>query len=211
MHDTRDMMSRRLSLIGQINSILCNFRNVDCGTKIRLVKAYCTSFYGCELWDLSNNYIENICTAWRCGIRQVWRLPNTTHSSLLPGLCKTIPLLDLFYKRMLKFVYRCLNSQSLVVNFIVRHSILFSRMNSTIGRNVLSCSQRYHTSIYNINGCNFNINNIDHVASDVPEDVRDKITMLNELLQCRDGHLRLSSASFNGNDIEQLIHAICTC
>ena len=67
--DTRDMMSRRLSLIGQINSILCNFRNVDCGTKIRLVKAYCTSFYGCELWDLSNNYIENICTAWRCGIR----------------------------------------------------------------------------------------------------------------------------------------------
>ena len=87
-------------------------------------------------------------------------------------------------------------------------------MNSTIGRNVLSCSQRYHTSIYNINGCNFNINNIDHVASDVPEDVRDKITMLNELLQCRDGpdgHLRLSSTSFNGNDIEQLIYAICTC
>ena len=72
------------------------------------------------------------------------------HSSLLPGLCKTIPLLDLFYKRMLKFVYRCLNTQSLIVNFIVRHSILFSRMNSTIGRNVLSCSQRYHTSIHTL-------------------------------------------------------------
>ena len=97
------------------------------------------------------------------------------------------------------------------VNFIVRHSILFSRMNSTIGRNVLSCGQRNHTSIYNIIGCNFNINNIDRAASDVSEDVCilcNKITMLNELLQCRDGRLRLSSTSFNGNDIEQLIHAI---
>ena len=42
--DARDMMSRRFSLIGQINSILCNFRNVDCSTKIRLIKAYCTIF-----------------------------------------------------------------------------------------------------------------------------------------------------------------------
>ena len=85
---------------------------VDRSTKIRLVRAYFTSFYGREPWHITNNCIEYICTAWRRGIRQVWRLPNTTHSSLLPGLCKTIPLLDLFYKRMLKFVYRCLiNSQ----------------------------------------------------------------------------------------------------
>ena len=84
-------------------------------------------------------------------------------------------------------------------------------MNSTIGRNVLNCSKRYHTSIYNIISCNFSINNIDRAASDVSEDVCYKITMLNELLQCRDGHLKLSSTSFNGNDIEQLIHAICTC
>ena len=130
---------------------------VDRSTKIRLVRAYFTSFYGREPWHITNNCIEYICTAWRRGIRQVWRLPNTTHSSLLPGLCKTIPLLDLFYKRMLKFVYRCLNSQSLIVNVIVRHSILFSRMNSTTGRNVLSGCQRYHTSIYNIIGCNFSI------------------------------------------------------
>ena len=52
-------------------------------------------------------------------------------------------------------------------------------------------SQRYHTSIYNIIGCNFSINNIDRAASDVSEDICNKITMLNELLQCRDGHLRL--------------------
>lgn len=207
--DAHDIMSRRFTLISQINSILCNFRNVDCSTKIRLVKAFCTSFYGCELWNMSNNSIENICTAWRCGIRQVWRLPNTTHSTFLPGLCKTIPLHDLFYKRMLKFVYRCINSQSLIVNFIVRHSILFGRMNSTLGRNVLSCSQRYHTSIYNIIDCSFSPNNIDRSAGVASEDVCRQIAVLNELLQCRDGSLSLSSTLFDGNDVEQLIHAVC--
>ena len=33
--DASDIMARRFSLIGQINSILCNFKMVDCSTKIR--------------------------------------------------------------------------------------------------------------------------------------------------------------------------------
>jgi hypothetical protein len=133
-----------------------------------------------------------------------------THSPLLPGLCKQFRCFIFFYKRMFKFVYRCRNSQSLAVNFIVRHSVLLSRMNSTIGPNVLRCSQRYHTSIYIKIGCNFSTNNIDRAANDVSEDDSNKITMLNELLQRRNWHLKLSSTSFNGNDIEQLIYASCT-
>ena len=131
--DANDIMSRRSNLNSRIINIVCNFRKVDCITEFRLVKAYCTSFYGSELWDLSNSCIENICTAWRRGIRHVWRVLNTTHSSLLPGLCGTLLLRDLFFKRMLNVVYQCLNSQSSIVNFITRHSILFGRMNSTIG------------------------------------------------------------------------------
>ena len=38
--DAQDIMSRRFSLIGKINNILCNFRTVDSRTKLRLVKAY---------------------------------------------------------------------------------------------------------------------------------------------------------------------------
>ena len=72
----------------------------NCQTKTRLVKAYCTSFYGAELWDLSKNNIESIFTAWRTGIRRIWHLPNTTHSALIPDLCYTLPLLDMFYMRI---------------------------------------------------------------------------------------------------------------
>ena len=208
--DAKDIMSRRSSLIGQINNILCNFRKVDCSTKIRLVKAYCTSLYGCELWDLSNNCIENICTAWRRGIRQVWRVPNTTHSSLLPGLCETLPLRDLFYKRMLNLIYQCLNSQSPIVNFITRHSILFGRMNSTVGRNVLSCCERYHTTINCIVNRTFLVNNIDRVVCTELEAVSNNVDMLRELLCCREGTFNLSNSSFSHYDIEQLIIFVCT-
>jgi len=151
--------SRKSSLIGQINGILCDFRNVTCNTKIRLIKTYCTSLYGAELWDLSNDIIDSIWIAWRQGVRKVWRLRNTTHSSLLPGISNTMPLIDLRYRRFLKFVYRCLSSRSFVVNVIARHSILFCRMNSIVGRNVLSCCQRYICPLtyYSVIAFRFNI------------------------------------------------------
>ena len=71
--DNEDILSRKLSLVGQINSILCNFRNVDCLIKTLLVKAYCASFYGGEIWDLSHDSIDSICTAWRKGIRRIYK------------------------------------------------------------------------------------------------------------------------------------------
>jgi len=69
--DMHDIESRKSSLIGQINSILCDFRNVTCNTNICLIKTYYTSFYGAELWDLPNDYIDSICIAWRRGVREV--------------------------------------------------------------------------------------------------------------------------------------------
>lgn len=209
--DEHDIMSRRRCLINQINNILCNFRNVDCNTKTRLIKAYCTSFYGSELWDLSNQCVDGICIAWRRGIRQVWRVPITTHSSLIPGLCKTIPLIDLFHKRMLKFIYRCLRSQSSLVNFVARHSILYCRMNSTVGRNATNFCLRYNTTIDNFINCNFNPNNIDSIStSTTPEEYHVNATVLNELIQCRDGILCLSDDSFCQDDVAQLIASLCT-
>jgi len=43
--------------------------------KTKLLKAYCTSFYGSELWDLENENISALCTAWRQALRRVWKLP----------------------------------------------------------------------------------------------------------------------------------------
>ena len=61
--DYDDLCAKKTSLIGQVNKMLCTFRNINCSTKTKLVKSYCTSFYGAEIWDLSHNGIEAICTA----------------------------------------------------------------------------------------------------------------------------------------------------
>jgi len=50
--------------------------------------------------------------AWRKGVRRVWQVPSTTHSALIPGLCDTLPLLDMFFMRMLNFVYAAGASRS---------------------------------------------------------------------------------------------------
>jgi hypothetical protein len=173
------------------------------------VKSYCTSFYGAEVWDLSHNGIEAICIAWRKGIRRIWRLPNTTHSVLIPELCETLPLVDMFYKRMLNFVYRCLNSQSSLVNFVARFGILSGQMDSVVGRNVLNCSLRYNTSIDRILRMEFASRNINRfvVASQVESDIS---AILLELLQCRDGSLTLSNDNFNVTDIAAMIDFLCT-
>jgi Reverse transcriptase (RNA-dependent DNA polymerase) len=57
-NDSEDIFAKRTSLISQVNKILCTFHNVNCFTKTKLVKAYCTSLYGAEIWDLSQSDIQ---------------------------------------------------------------------------------------------------------------------------------------------------------
>jgi hypothetical protein len=54
----------------------------------------------------SHSDVESLCITWRKGIRRVFHLPYTTHSVSIPDLSDrlTLPLVDLFYKRMLTFV-----------------------------------------------------------------------------------------------------------
>jgi len=56
----------------------------------------------------------------------------------------------------------------------------------------------------------FSIENIDRIANTVSDDVCNRLTMLKELLPCKDGMLCLSDESFSSNDVEQLISFLCT-
>ena len=55
--DKRDigLMNGRTRFISRVNNIICVFCKLDCVTKMRLLKAYCSSFYGSELWDLADS------------------------------------------------------------------------------------------------------------------------------------------------------------
>ena len=77
LSDEQDIMSRRNAFISQVNSVLCHFGKLSSVAKARLFHCYCTSYYGCVLWDLSCSAVDDFCIAWRKGIRRilhVWRM-----------------------------------------------------------------------------------------------------------------------------------------
>ena len=102
------------------------------------MRSYCSSLYGSVLWDLSNPCVEDVCVAWRKGLRRVWNIHHT-HSYLLAPLCATLPLRDKLSWRFINFTHSCLWSDSDSVRFVARHGVYFRRMLSPIGRNAQYC------------------------------------------------------------------------
>ena len=87
---SEDIMKRQGDFIGQVNNVLCFFRQQASAVKYRLFCSYCTSLYGCELWQLSHNKLAGFSTTWRKGVRKVWQLPTRVHCHLLPLLCRCL-------------------------------------------------------------------------------------------------------------------------
>jgi len=73
--DNDDIKRCYLSVVRQINEIICYFRNMNSSTKLKLLYSFCSSLYGAELWDLSNCDFECITVAWRKALKRVWSLP----------------------------------------------------------------------------------------------------------------------------------------
>ena len=141
--DNLDILNRRNSLCVQINDVLCYFGSRGPLTKLRLLKAYSSSYYGCELWDLSCKAVGDICMMWRKRLKRVWGLPRDTHSCLLASLCASIPIVDELCRRSCNFINACLSSDCFLISFVARQSIFYSRMASPLGRNTHFCCMRY--------------------------------------------------------------------
>ena len=63
--------------------------------------------YGCELWNLSCNYVNKYIIAWRKIKRRLWILPYTTHSNIVHNLSNDVAFqLD---KRIVRFIHNALN------------------------------------------------------------------------------------------------------
>ena len=102
-NDASDILIRKHSLCGQINKVICYFSNRNSVAKQSLMIAYCSSLYGCELWELNHPGVQNICTFWKMGLRRIRRLPYDSHSNLLQILSDSLPLFDLICRRSINF------------------------------------------------------------------------------------------------------------
>jgi len=145
--DDDDISHRRNCFVGQSNNVLCFFNKLDMLVKLKLFKSYCSSMYGCELWALNSDSIENICVAWRKALRRVLNLPYNTHSCLLPLLSDTIPIYDELCKRSARFITSCIFSPCHLVQSVAWYSVCFGKYSSPLGNNAMLCCNRYDWSI----------------------------------------------------------------
>jgi hypothetical protein len=142
--DCADILKRRSVLIGQINDVLCYFGKLSPILKTDLLYSYCSSLYGCEIWDLNSPQLAAIGVTWRKALKRVWQLPYNTHSNVLYSLCGKWSIDDEIYRRNFRFVLSCINSSCSIVNEVSRMCLLTRPAQSIVGKNVLSFFERYN-------------------------------------------------------------------
>ena len=63
-----------------------NFRNLQHDSIARLFKSHCCSFYGSQAWRIDSPDYKRICISWNKSVRNILRLPYTTHTWILGPL-----------------------------------------------------------------------------------------------------------------------------
>jgi hypothetical protein len=61
--DDADIIKRCGDFIGQVNNTIYYFRKLNSFVQNKLFQSYCTTYYGGELWLLSNRFLEHRCVA----------------------------------------------------------------------------------------------------------------------------------------------------
>jgi hypothetical protein len=99
-----DILHRRNMLCTQTNNVLCYFMRRHSTTILKLLIAFCYSFYGSVLWDLSNLHIKKFCQTCHKGLRCALDIPADAHSKFIPILAGTLPTLDELVERTVNFI-----------------------------------------------------------------------------------------------------------
>ena len=51
--------------------------------------------YGCELWNLNDSDVQKFDIAWHKVKHHIWKLPNTTHNSIIHSITSNIHIIIL--------------------------------------------------------------------------------------------------------------------
>ena len=142
------------TLIRCVNSVLSNFRHCSYGVKYQLFISYCTSFYGCPLWNVSDKYVNNFYISSRKAIRKIFDLPYKTHTNTLPIISECHPMPCQLLCRMLKCICNALSSPNIYLRLLMNIATQGSRS---------PVSQNFNYIFYKCN-VQRNIFNNDHAS-----------------------------------------------
>ena len=124
---------------------MSKFDSCNVTTRNKLFHQYCSSMYGSQLWDLTNNNIENICKKWRKAHRRVLSVSNITHCDLLPLIADNIPLVCKLDCKYLGFYKSISTSDNNIINYTAKCKLYDH--SSTLGKNMTHLIHKYDLEV----------------------------------------------------------------
>jgi hypothetical protein len=184
---TRNVKKAASDLYCLTNVLMCKFGHCSIDVLSALFFSYCSSFYGCPLWDLRN--IEPILTAWRKCLKRIWKLNIRTRTKYINNLPKG-NLISALLIHSLSFYMQCLSSSNAIVK-LASNYCFYGCMYSVISENVHLCSVLSSVPL------RFIFDDFENVKSIIQRGMYDEATIaeslaLKDLCYLRDGLMFLN-------------------
>ena len=201
--DYIDFMKIITDLKAKANVLHREFYFLDWKSKSKLFNANCTSFYGCQLVNLSSAQINKICTAWRMGVKCLLDLDIRTHSVLLPHVIGSSTAEQQIHSRIVSFIKAGLDHDSDTIAFFFKNCIFSS--NSYICRNVHQILYKYDISMNDFIQTPYKI--LNRRIKQVNYEYDWRISIIHELMLCRDNQMY---CGLTGDKISYMLQHVCT-
>ena len=78
-----DAKVKRATFINRSVEVRETFKFASPVEVLHSLKVYCSSFYGCMLWDLAGNGAEQVFNAWTTAVKLSWAVPRATRTYLV--------------------------------------------------------------------------------------------------------------------------------
>ena len=141
MEENSDIKKKQGEFIASVNKLNAKFGTVQSNIKSRLLQTYCTSWYGCQLWELGSSGSCRMNTQWNKSIRRTLKLPYTTHCMLLPLVAGNGNFHSQQEIRVNNLYHTMYNSENSVVSQIAARACTNSC--GTLGRNRIFLRNKY--------------------------------------------------------------------
>ena len=182
----RDVAVKRGKFIGKVNSLLQELHFADPNVIVKLLKAYCTSFYGSSLWDIYSPDVDRLFKSWNVSIINIFNVPYTTHRYLIEPLSDCPHPKTMLSSRYVKFTQSLVASTKPSVCYLAR---LVRNDNRTLmGRTISKISREINVAKALLTNM---IVNKAMVYFPVPDDQHWRVDIIKELLNVRRNLLSL--------------------
>ena len=124
---------------------ISKFEGCNTTVKNKLYHQYCSSMYGSQIWDLTNQKVDDICTQWRKKHRRVLSVPNMTHCDLLPLIADNMPMELILDCKYIGFYKSIANSDNELLRYTSKCKLYDH--SSTLGRNMTHLIHKYELQV----------------------------------------------------------------